>query len=113
MGSRARVAAAACVVASGFLLGGVGGAIAVADPGQTTTADTSDRKNDDASTDRRPASGASEGDASQDDRAVAERDGTADPRGVQDPVTGPEDAEPAVREDDPAVDPKADDDAEV
>ncbi len=46
MGSRARMAAAACLVASGLLTGGVGAATAFADPGQSTGDETSSRTSD-------------------------------------------------------------------
>ncbi|GAB3222317.1 hypothetical protein [Mycolicibacterium hippocampi] len=48
MGSRARMAAAACLLASGLLTGGVGAASAFADPGQSTGDGTSSRKSDPA-----------------------------------------------------------------
>ena len=111
MGSRARVAAAACVAASGLLLGGVGSAVAVADPGQTTSGDTSDRQNDaGSSADGRTDTGESEADPSRGGRDGDERDGAAGSRGDQ--GTGG-DAEPAVREDDATVDPKAEGEPEV
>ncbi|MGB3355735.1 MAG: hypothetical protein WBB00_23650 [Mycobacterium sp.] len=103
MGSRARVAAAACVAASGLLFGGVGSAVAVADPGQTTGGDTSGRQTDAASSaDDRPDTGESEGDPSRSDREGDKRDGAAGSRGDQE---SGDDAEPAVREDDGTVDP--------
>lgn len=46
MGSRARMAAAACLVASGLLTGGGGAATASADPGQSTGDENSSRKSD-------------------------------------------------------------------
>ncbi len=111
MGSRARVAAAACVAASGLLFGGVGSAVAVADTGQPTSGDTSDRQNDATpSADGGPDSGESEGDPSRGEREGDKRDGTAGSR--DEPGSGDE-AEPAVREDDAAVDPKAEDEPGV
>lgn len=119
VGSRARFAAAACLVASGLLAGGLGTATALADPGQTVSDDAGDpppktgapgssggldgaKDDDDAKDDPKEDGDLDDGDANEDagDGEDADREGPEVPGGGDD-----ENPPPDLGEGDPVVKP--------